>query len=148
MKIAVINGPNLNFLGIREPQIYGHTTLDDLEQGLSDYSKTLDGVELVFFQSNCEGNLIDFLQKCYYDKIDGIIMNPGALTHYSYALTDAIKSIAIPTVEVHISNIHAREEFRRHSVTAVNCLGIVGGFGLDSYYIALDGLVRQLKNKK
>lgn len=145
MKIAVINGPNLNFLGIREPGIYGSETLEDLERGLQKYSQQTHLLDLSFFQSNSEGEIIDFLQKCYYDKVDGILINPGALTHYSYALADAIKSISIPTVEVHISNIHAREEFRRHSVTAANCLGIVGGFGFEGYYMALDGLIRKLK---
>lgn len=148
MKIAIINGPNLNFLGIREPEVYGHETLADLERGLADYSKATPNLELIFFQSNLEGELINFLQSCYANKVDGIIINPGALTHYSYALTDAIKSISIPTVEVHISNIHAREEFRRHSVTAMSCVGIIGGFGFDGYYMALDGLLRKLGNKK
>lgn len=143
MKIAVINGPNLNFLGIREPAVYGYETLKDLEEGLKTYSQKKQDIELIFFQSNSEGELIDFLQSCY-NKIEGIIINPGALTHYSYALSDAIKSVSIPTVEVHISNIHAREEFRRHSVTAMNCIGIVGGFGFDGYYMALDGLLRRL----
>ena len=91
MKIAVINGPNLNFLGIREPQIYGYETLKDLEHMLKNESEKYKAVELEFFQSNSEGALIDFMQQCYYNKVDGIIMNPGALTHYSYALADAIK---------------------------------------------------------
>ena len=117
--IAVVNGPNLNFLGIREPHIYGQETLADLEVGLAKKAGEL-GVVLTCFQSNSEGELIDFLQQCYHDKVDGLIMNPGALTHYSYALSDAIKSIAIPTIEVHISNIHARESFRSQSVTAAS----------------------------
>lgn len=148
MKIAVINGPNLNFLGIREPDIYGHETLADLEKDLKRESEKKQNVELVFFQSNSEGKLIDFLQSCYENKVDGIIINPGALTHYSYAIADAIKSISIPTVEVHISNIHAREEFRRHSVTATSCLGIIGGFGLDGYHMALAGLIKKIENQK
>lgn len=146
MKVAVINGPNLNFLGVREPDIYGYTTLSELELDLQKYSKSKYDTELVFFQSNHEGAIIDFIQACYHNKVEGIIINPGALTHYSYALTDAIKSVSIPTIEVHISNIHAREEFRRHSVTSTSCIGIIGGFGLDSYYIALDGLMRRLTN--
>lgn len=145
MKIAVINGPNLNFLGIREPQIYGKATLKDLESMLLEEAGNDDSIELSFFQSNSEGLLIDFMQQCYYDKVDGIIMNPGALTHYSYALADAIKSISIPVVEVHISNIHARESFRSHSVTAANSIGIIGGFGFDGYKMALDGLIKYLR---
>ena len=147
MKIAIINGPNLNFLGIREPQIYGSKTLKDLENMLQNASEQYESVELKFFQSNSEGALIDFMQECYYNKVDGIIMNPGALTHYSYALADAIKSIAIPVVEVHISNIHARESFRSHSVTAANSLGIIGGFGFEGYVMALQGLVKHLQQK-
>lgn len=145
MKIAVINGPNLNFLGIREPEVYGKATLNDLEKQLKDYNQEKYQLELIFFQSNIEGEIINFLQKCYQDQIDGIMMNPGAFTHYSYALTDAIKSISIPTVEVHISNIHAREEFRRHSVTAASCLGIISGFGFEGYLLALDALIKHIK---
>ena len=147
MKIAIINGPNLNFLGIREPQIYGSKTLKDLENMLQNASEQYESVELKFFQSNSEGALIDFMQECYYNKVDGIIMNPGALTHYSYALADAIKSIAIPVVEVHISNIHARESFRSHSVTAANSIGIIGGFGFEGYVMALQGLISYLQPK-
>ena len=147
MRIAVINGPNLNFLGIREPQIYGCETLKDLEHMLKNESEKYKAVELEFFQSNSEGALIDFMQQCYYNKVDGIIMNPGALTHYSYALADAIKSVSIPVVEVHISNIHARESFRSHSVTAANSIGIIGGFGFDGYTMALAGLVKYLNQK-
>ena len=147
MKIAIINGPNLNFLGIREPQIYGSKTLKDLEDMLQNVSEQYESVELKFFQSNSEGVLIDFMQECYYNKVDGIIMNPGALTHYSYALADAIKSIAIPVVEVHISNIHARESFRSHSVTAANSIGIIGGFGFEGYVMALQGLISYLQPK-
>lgn len=143
MKIAVINGPNLNFLGIREPEVYGKATLKDLEEQIESYNQEKYQSELIFFQSNIEGEIIDFLQKCYHDQVDGIMMNPGAFTHYSYALTDAIKSISIPTVEVHISNIHAREEFRRHSVTAASCLGIISGFGFEGYLLALDALIRR-----
>jgi len=147
MKIAVINGPNLNFLGIREPHVYGNSSLDALEKRLMDYGQEKE-LEVLCFQSNSEGALIDYLQKCYYDAIDGIIMNPGAYTHYSYALADAIKSIKLPVVEVHISNIHNREDFRKNSVTAASCIGVVEGFGMESYFIALDGLVRKLKSEK
>ena len=114
---------------------------------LKNESEKYKAVELEFFQSNSEGALIDFMQQCYYNKVDGIIMNPGALTHYSYALADAIKSVSIPVVEVHISNIHARESFRSHSVTAANSIGIIGGFGFDGYTMALAGLVKYLNQK-
>lgn len=135
MKIAVINGPNLNFLGIREPHIYGCETLQDLEQKLNNQKP--EGVTLYFFQSNSEGALIDYLQDCHHQGIEGIIINPGALTHYSYALADGIKSIGIPTIEVHISHIHQREAFRTQSVTAAACKGSISGFGFDSYVMAL-----------
>lgn len=144
MKIAVINGPNLNFLGIREPQIYGSSSLDDLEKELIDYGKQKN-IEINCFQSNYEGAIIDFLQKCYHDGVEGIIINPGAYTHYSYAIADALKSITRPVVEVHISHIHSREEFRKHSVTAPACIGVIEGFGFDGYFIALDALLKKIK---
>lgn len=147
MKIALINGVNLNFLGIREPEIYGQESLETLEADLTKYAQE-KGIHLQCFNSNIEGEIVNYLQACYYQKVDGIVFNPGAYTHYSYALADAIKSIAIPTVEIHISNIHAREAFRAHSVTARNCIGIVGGFGLKGYYMALDGLVHELKKTR
>lgn len=141
MKIAVINGPNLNFLGIREPDIYGNTTLKTLEEQLIQYGNE-KGITVTCFQSNSEGSLIDFIQKCYWDKIDGIIINPGAYTHYSYALCDAIKSVSLPVIEVHISNIYKREDFRKNSVTASSCIGIIGGFGLNGYFMAIDALIK------
>jgi 3-dehydroquinate dehydratase-2 len=142
-KIAVINGPNLNFLGIREIEIYGRETLESLEQKLTQKGKKLE-IGLVFFQSNSEGALIDFLQTCYREKIDGMIINPGALAHYSYALSDAIKSVSIPTIEVHLSNIYQRENFRMHSVTAAACLGIISGLGFLGYELALEALTAHL----
>ena len=145
MKIAVINGPNLNFLGVREPHIYGDQSLAKLEKDLYRYG-TEQNIEILTFQSNFEGAIIDFLQKCYYDKVDGIVINAGAYTHYSYAIADALKSIEVPAVEVHISHIHTREEFRKHSVTAAACIGVIEGFGFDSYFIALDALIRKFKN--
>ncbi len=144
MKLALINGPNLNFLGIREPEIYGNATLKELEDNLIAYAKE-KGIELITFSSNTEGVLIDYFQACYHEKVKGIIFNPGAYTHYSYALCDAIKSVSIPTVEVHISNIYQREEFRKKSVTAASCVGVISGFGLDGYYLALDALLRGVK---
>lgn len=143
MKIAVINGPNLNFLGIREPHIYGNETLSALESELK--KKWQD---LLFFQSNSEGAIIDFLQKCYYEGVEGIVLNPGALTHYSYALADAIKSVQIPTIEVHISNIYKRESFRSHSVTAASCIGSITGLGFMGYHLGVEALQKHVAMQK
>jgi 3-dehydroquinate dehydratase-2 len=133
--ILIIHGPNLNLLGGRETEIYGKQTLDELNQSLSELAKTLN-LKLKFFQSNSEGALIDYLHK-HGPKAAGIVINPGALTHYSYALRDAISGIITETIEVHISNIYAREEFRRHSVIAPVCSGQISGFGLYGYALAL-----------
>jgi len=127
MKILVVNGPNINFLGIREKNIYGKNTYKDLCDYVESESKKL-GVEVEVVQSNSEGEIIDFLQAAYSKKVDGIVINPGAYTHYSIAIYDALKGVNIPTVEVHISNIHTREEFRRKSVTAPACIGQICGF--------------------
>lgn len=137
MKLLIINGPNLNFLGIREPGIYGSGTYDDLCQELADYAAK-KGVEIAFFQSNHEGAMIDRLQQAYQEQVDAVVMNPGALTHYSYALLDAIKSVNIPCFEVHMSNIHTREVFRHTSVTAPACVGQICGFGAFGYKMAID----------
>lgn len=142
-RIAVINGPNLNFTGIREKGVYGSRTLDDINEMTKEKTKSMD-VELVFFQSNHEGAIIDFVQQCYHDGIEGLVINPGALTHYSYALRDAIASVDIPAVEVHISNIHKREAFRHTSVVAASCLGQVCGMGPDGYWMAVLGLLARL----
>lgn len=136
MKIMLIQGPNLNFTGIREKGIYGTKSYDDICRELKEYA-FLKGVELECFQSNCEGEIIDCIQKCYLEKYNGIIINPGAYTHYSYAIHDAIASVNIPTIEVHLSNIHKREEFRSKSVTAPACKGQVCGFGEYGYKMAL-----------
>lgn len=140
MKLLIINGPNLNFLGIREPGIYGSGTYDDLCRELTEYAAK-KGVETAFFQSNHEGALIDRLQQAYHEKVDAVVMNPGALTHYSYALLDAIKSVNIPCFEVHLSNIHTRENFRHTSVTAPACVGQICGFGAFGYKMAMDAAV-------
>ncbi len=141
-QIAIINGPNLNFLGTREPAIYGYETLETLEKRLQDYITHIDSdVALDFFQSNHEGDLIDFIQQCYHKGVAGIVINPGALTHYSYALSDALKSVSIPTVEVHLSNIYKRESFRSHSVTAEACIGTIAGMGFVGYELALQALL-------
>ncbi len=136
-KIVVIHGPNLNFLGIRETSIYGKDNFNTLNQTILERGRQLH-LTIDIFQSNHEGILIDTLQQCFKDQVDGIIINPGAFTHYSYALRDAIASISIPTIEVHISNIHTREEFRHHSVTAPVCIGQISGFGTNSYLLALE----------
>jgi len=137
--ILVVNGPNLNLLGTREPEIYGHMTLQDLEKELVGLARDLQ-VELRFFQSNSEGAIIDFLQKEGPDA-SGVILNPGAFTHYSYAIRDAVASVGIRTVEVHLSNIYGREEFRHKSVIAPVCTGQISGLRSKGYLAALRFLV-------
>jgi 3-dehydroquinate dehydratase-2 len=138
MKILIINGPNLNLLGKREPTIYGTTTLTDIETRLK---KRFSNVQFEFFQSNHEGALVDQLQKVIDGSFDGVVINPGAYSHYSYAIRDAIAALKTPVVEVHISNVHAREEFRRHSVITPVCKGVVAGFGDMGYELAVKFLV-------
>lgn len=138
-KICVIHGPNLNFTGIRQKEVYGTNTIEDInnriiKEGLN-YKFIVD-----IFQSNFEGDIISKLQECWYIKVDGVVINPAAFTHYSYAIRDAIASINIPTVEVHLSNIHSREEFRHNSVTAPACIGQICGFGINSYLMGLQAL--------
>lgn len=135
----VLNGPNLNQLGKREPNVYGTGTLEDLKEML--HSEFKDIAVLTFRQSNWEGQLIDWIHEAD-GNFSGIVFNPGAFTHYSYAIRDAIASIEIPVVEVHISNVHAREEFRQRSVTAPVCIGQISGFGLVGYKMGLDYLIR------
>jgi 3-dehydroquinate dehydratase-2 len=145
-KITLINGPNLNFTGVREPEIYGSLTLKDIEAKVSEKCAEL-GLAACCHQFNSEGDIIDCLQQCYYDGVVGIIINPGAFTHYSYAIRDAIASVSIPTVETHISNIHKREEFRRRSVTAEVCVGQICGFGVMGYILAVYALNDYLENR-
>ena len=137
-KILVINGPNLNMLGVREPQVYGEKTYADLENYIEDYCAKKD-IEVTILQSNGEGELIDFIHHSQ-GNYDGIVINPGAYTHYSYAIRDALKSVEVPAVEVHLSNIHNREEFRRTSVTAPSCVGQISGLGFRGYLLAIDYL--------
>ena len=127
-KIMIINGPNLNNLGRREPEIYGYDTLDDIIAYTKESTKDL-GVEISAFQSNCEGEIIDCLYRVRDEKYDGVVINAGAYSHYSIAIRDAIASVEIPCVEVHLSNIHAREEFRHNSVISAVCKGMICGFG-------------------
>lgn len=140
MRIVVLNGPNLNRLGKREPTIYGHETLQDIQQKLEEQAKEFQ-IELSFLQSNREDELIDAIHEADDQAVDGIILNPAAFTHYSIALRDAIASVDVPVVEVHISNVHQRESFRATSVTAPVCIGQITGFGSDGYLLALQSLV-------
>lgn len=143
--VLVINGPNLNRLGKREPEIYGYMTLEDIKETLVQLGKDLD-VHIDFYQSNIEGEIINTIHDAE-GKYDGVVINPAAYTHYSYAIADAIKSITLPFVEVHLSNIYVREEFRSHSVTASSCIGAITGFGDFSYSAGLYALVDHLKKK-
>jgi len=144
MKIMVINGPNLNFLVIREKHIYGSKSFEKIENYIKECSKSL-GHDIEMLQSNIEGEIINFIQRAYYEKYDGIIINPGAFTHYSYAIYDAIKSVNIDTVEVHLSQIYDREDFRQKSVTAPACIGQICGFGEYGYIMAINALENKMK---
>ncbi len=137
MKIAIINGPNLNLLGIREPEIYGNKTFEAFFEALKTEFKT---VELIYFQSNHEGALIDKIQELGFS-FDGIILNAGAYTHTSIAIADAISAITTPVVEVHLSNVFKREEFRHHSYISPVAIGTIGGFGLQSYKLAIQAFL-------
>lgn len=140
MKILVLNGPNLNMVGIREKEIYGTRNYNDIVDYIKEEGAKR-GHEIDVLQSNYEGQIIDWLQKAYFKQYDGVIINPGAYTHYSYAIHDAIKAISdIPAVEVHLSNVHAREEFRHKSVTAPACIGQLCGFGEFGYILAIQAL--------
>ena len=143
MKILVINGPNINFLGIREKGIYGTENYESLVRGLEEKGRA-EGHEVEVFQSNFEGAVIDRIQAAYSDGTEGIIINPGAFTHYSYAVRDALASVELPKIEVHISNVHQREEFRHVSVTAPVCTGQIVGLGLRGYALAMDYLTGKL----
>ena len=143
MNLLLINGPNLNLVGRREPSIYGSQTLEDIQKELLALARELD-VKLEFFQSNSEGEMIDCIHKSV-GSIDGILINAGAYTHTSIALRDALLGVAVPYVEVHLSNIYSREEFRHKSFLSDKALGLVCGFGTNSYQLALQGIVSYLK---
>lgn len=136
MKIAIINGPNLNLLGTREPEVYGNQTFEDYLKTLREGYKD---IEISYFQSNHEGALIDEIHRVGFDS-DGIILNAGAYTHTSIALADAIKAVKAPVIEVHISNVHSREDFRHRSMISGVCKGVIAGFGIDSYRLAIEAL--------
>lgn len=142
MKVQIINGPNLNLLGAREPSVYGDTTFGDY---LNNLRANYPAMEIDYFQSNIEGEIINKIQEAGYG-CDGIILNAGGYTHTSVAIRDAIKAVPAPVVEVHISNVHAREEFRHHSMLSAVCLGVIAGFGLDSYRLAVEAILST--NKK
>jgi 3-dehydroquinate dehydratase II len=139
MNVLVINGPNLNLLGTREPEIYGTQTLKNIQDELR---RTFPKVRFTFFQSNHEGEIIDTLQSTLSKKVDAIVINPAAFTHYSYAIRDAISALTVPVIEVHLSNIHLREEFRKHSVIAPVCKAQISGFGFAGYRIAVETLLQ------
>ena len=143
MKILVINGPNINMLGIREKNIYGNNDYNSLVEKIKKEASELD-CQVDFFQSNIEGEIITSIQKAL-GVYDGIIINPAAYTHYSIGILDALKSVNIPAIEVHISNIHQREDFRKKSITVEGCIGQISGLGFEGYTLALRGLISLLK---
>lgn len=144
MKILFLNGPNLNLLGTREPDKYGNQTLKDIENFIKDEASKLN-IEVEFYQSNIEGELVNKIQEAK-GKFDGIVMNPAAYTHTSVAIRDAILAVCMPTVEIHLSNIHTREEFRKTSLTAPACIGQITGFGANSYKLGLIAISDYLKS--
>ncbi len=146
MKITVIQGPNLNMLGLREQNIYGPMKLEDIHTQMENYAKQ-NNTEIEFFQSNLEGEIVDKIQECLGES-HGIIINPAAYTHTSIAIRDAIKAVQIPTIEVHISNIYAREEFRHKSLIAPVCAGQISGFGPFSYHLAMVSMIQILSEIK
>ena len=146
MKIMIINGPNLNMLGIREKNIYGTFTYEDLCKYIETYPNYKEkDIDFIFLQTNHEGEIVDYLHKAYTEKYDGIVLNAGGYTHTSVAIHDAIKAVSIPTVEVHISNIHAREEFRKVCMTSPACVGQITGLGKLGYVLAVVYLTEERK---
>ena len=146
MKIYVINGPSINMLGIREPNIYGTETYASLLENISKWAKELN-IEVTCLQSNVEGEIVNFIQKAYFEKIDGIVINPAAYTHTSVAILDALKAVNIPAIEVHISDIDQREDFRKTSLTSQYCFKVIKGLGLQGYKIAMEEMKKYLEEK-
>ncbi|MGC8832524.1 MAG: type II 3-dehydroquinate dehydratase [Armatimonadota bacterium] len=146
MRVLVVHGPNLNLLGVREPEVYGPATLDEVNARISSTAKEL-GVEVRIFQSNSEGAIIDAIQDAA-NWADGIIINPGAYTHYSIAIRDCLVAVRLPTIEVHLSNIYSREEFRRHSVIAPIVVGQISGLGVHGYLLALRAIKAIVEEKR
>ncbi len=145
--IGIINGPNLNLLGRREPEIYGRESLDDINNWLLDHVAGLGENGMIFVQSNSEGELVTALQEMGFDQaVTGIVINPGAYAHYSIAIRDAIAALPVPVIEVHLSNIHSREEFRHTSVTAGACMGMICGLGKMGYALAVEALLGRARN--
>ncbi len=144
MKILVLNGPNLNMLGIREPEVYGSSTYEDLCEMIKSYCKE-NNIDVEIHQSNCEGKLVSMIQQAYFDKVDGIVFNPAAYTHTSIALLDALKSVNIPCVEVHISDVSKREDFRQVSYIRSACFKSIMGEGFNGYISAIKALIDYLK---
>jgi len=145
LKIGIINGPNLNILGKRDQKIYGNLTLEEMNHKIESFAKKED-IELTIKQSNFEGEIVEYIQKLS-SQLDGLIINPAAYTHYSYAIADALRDCTVPVIEVHLSNIFSREDFREKSVTAPACIGQISGFGYQSYILAIYALQDLLKNK-
>ena len=143
LKILVLNGPNINMLGIREPEIYGKSTYDDLVNLIKNYCENKN-IEVLFYQTNHEGALVDEIQKAYFDKIDAIVINPAAYTHTSVAILDALKATQIPAVEVHISDVSNREEYRQISYVSEYCFQTIAGLGFDGYLRAIDAIWEKL----
>lgn len=143
----VINGPNLNMLGVREKEIYGHKSYEDICSDIGSAAERLDiSVEIV--QSNIEGELVNHIHRAYRESFDGIVINPAAYTHYSIAIYDALKAVNLPAVEIHLTNINSREEYRKISVTAPACIGTIAGFGYYGYILALDALSDFMTSRK
>jgi len=136
MRIAIINGPNINLLGIREPDVYGKTTYESLKNMIDDWAKELK-VDVMLMQSNVEGEIVNFIQQCFFEKVDGIVINPAAYTHTSVAILDALKAVNIPAIEVHISDINEREEFRKFSFIKEYCIKTIVGEGVEGYHHAM-----------
>jgi 3-dehydroquinate dehydratase-2 len=146
LKVCVLHGPNINLLGTREPDVYGQDTFDEMNKKIKDRAKFIE-VEARIFQSNSEGEMIDIIHDAL-KWADAIIINPGAYTHYSYAIRDALAAVRLPTIEVHLTNVNAREEFRRHSVIAPVASGQIVGFGTNGYLLALDAVKRMLEESR